>query len=152
VVFGVLFAFWTATAVCVAVIVISSAWDARDDGATAAVAPTSTEAPTATPTPEPRPPAVPPSARQVDGGYDSGELPRHLFFNLSCVGDLLIIATTDEQVYAETVCPAFVDPIFIRPFQGDPVRVTIAEGQLDIVTLAGERLTFSVARAWIERR
>jgi hypothetical protein len=152
-VFAVLFAFWTAMAVCFAAVVIVTAWDARDDDAASAAAPTSTSAPTqATPTPDARPAMVPATAQPLTGEYDSGELPRHLFFHLECAGDVLAVITTDEHVYAETECPPTVDPVFVRPFQGDPVRITIADAQMDIVSLDGERLTFDIGRAWIEPR
>jgi hypothetical protein len=154
-VFGVLFLFWAATAVCVAAIVTVAAWDGRDDSATAS-APTATVAATATPaptsTPESRPRIVPLTAKPLAGDYDSGEPQQHLFFHLGCVEDVLAVITTDEHVFAEMVCPAFIDPLFVRPFLGDAVRITVAEGRIDIVTIAGERLTFPIGRVWIERR
>jgi hypothetical protein len=149
-VFGVLFAFWVAIAVCVAAIVIDSAWDARD-GAASVAAPTATLAPAPTATPEARPPGVPSTAAEVEGDFDSGEPEQHLFFNLLCEDDVLRIVTTDERVFAETGCPPVIDPIFVEPFRGDRVRITVTDAMLDIVTIAGERLTFPVARVWVER-
>ena len=151
--FGVLFVFWVAIAVCVAAIAIDSAWDARDDGA-AAAAPTATVAaePTPVATPEPRPPGVPMTAAPVDGEFDTGEPQVHLFFNLACADGLLTVVTTDELVFAETACPTAIEPVFLEPFLTDPVRIAVANGQLDIVSVEGERLTFPIGRAWIERR
>jgi hypothetical protein len=54
-------------------------------------------------------------------------------------------------VYAETTCPLRIEPVYIEPFQGDPVRITIAEGLLEMASIEGERLTFDIGRAWIER-
>ena len=154
IVFGVLFVFWAAMAVCVAAIVIVAAWDGRDGGATAAapaatVAVSPTPAPTATP--QTRPPGVPLTAEPLEGDYDSGEPQQHLFFHLGCVEGVLMVVTTDERVFGEMECPAFIDPLFVRPFLGDPVRITVAEGRIEIVTIAGERLTFPIGRVWIER-
>jgi hypothetical protein len=157
---GVLFAFWSATAVCVAAIAIASAWDAREDAASAAaptptiVAPTAvTAAPTAAPTatPEPRPRLVPLAAEPLRGDFDSGAPEQHLFFHLDCAGGVLLVITTDEQVYAETVCPATIEPVYLQALQGVPVRLTVAEGQLEISTRLGARLTFPIGRAWIVR-
>ena len=150
-VFGVLFVFWLAVAVCVGAIVIASAWDAREDDAMAAVPIVTPTTPVATATPDARPPAVPLTASPVEGEFDSGEPAQHLFFDLHCSADVLVIITTDEHVYAETACPPRIEPVYIAPFQGDPVRVTIAEGLLEMATVAGERLTFDIGRAWIER-
>jgi hypothetical protein len=158
VVFGVLFAFWAAMAVCVAAIVIVAVGDGRGSKATAAAstAPAVTPAPTATPvsspTPEPRPSAVPSSAQPLDSAYDSGEPQQHLLFHIGCADGILTVATTDEQVYAETDCPAEIQRVFVEPFLGDPVRITVAEGGIDIVTIDGERLTFPIGRVWIEQR
>jgi len=151
---GVLFAFWAAIAVSVAAIAIASAWDAREDEVSAA-APTATiAAPTVAPTPTPaaRPNSVPLTAAQIEGEFDSGDPAQHLFFHLGCNVDVLIVITTDERVYAETACPPTIEPVYVRAFQGVPVRLTIAEGQLEIATTTGERLTFDVGRAWIETR
>ncbi len=150
VVFGVLFTFWTALAVCIAAIIIT-ADDERDGNA--AVLPTATGvAPTATALPEARPREVPLTATPLDGDYDSGEPRQHLFFHLGCTGGVLVIITTDERVYAETVCPDRIEPVYVNPFLGDPVRITVTEGHLEIVTADGARLTFEVERAWIDAR
>ena len=151
---GVLFVFWAATAVCIAAIVIASAWDAREGEVSAAVSTRTANVPTADPTAttEPRPSAVPASAQPLDGAFDTGQPPQHLFFHLDCADGVLVVITTDERLYAETSCPPVIDPIFVRAFQGVPVRLTIVEGELEIATTRDQRLTFPVGRAWIETR
>jgi hypothetical protein len=149
--FAVLFAFWTAVAVCVIAVVTGVAWDARDDG-TAAPRATATEAaPSPTATPDERPAGVPASAAELDGDFDSGVPEQHILFSIECAGDVLSVITTDERVFAETPCPPRIERAYIEPFLGDRVRITIVRGELNIVTTVGERLTFPVGRAWIQR-
>ena len=92
------------------------------------------------------------SAAPVTGEFDTGEPQQHIFFNLACADGVLTVITTDEHVFAETGCPTAIDPIFVRPFLADPVRITVTSGQLEILSIEGERLTFPIGRAWIDRR
>jgi hypothetical protein len=151
---GVLFVFWAALIVCVAVVFAMTAWDDRDGGDDAQAAPPSATAvvqPTATSTPEPRPVDVPLTALPIDGTFDTGEPEQHLFFHIGCSEGVLVIVTTDEHVYAETFCSAIPQQQVV-PFLGRPVRITISEGRLDLVADNGARLQFGVQRAWVDEQ
>jgi hypothetical protein len=149
---GVLFLFWTALIVCVAVVFTMTAWDDRDgDGDAQAAPPSPTAVVSPTATPLPRPVDVPLTASPVDGMFDTGEVEQHLFFHIGCSDGLLVIITTDEHVYAETFCSSIPQEQVV-PFLGRPVRITISEGRLDLVTEDGARLQFGVQRAWVDEQ
>jgi hypothetical protein len=147
----ILFAFWTAVAVCVAVVFAMTAWDDRGDDGTRTVAPSATAVTSPTQTPEPRPDEVPLTAAAIDGVFDTGKAERHLFFHIGCVDGVLAIITTDEHVYAETFCNSIPQDLVV-PFLGRPVRITISEGRLDLVSVDGARLQFGVQRAWVDQQ
>ena len=92
------------------------------------------------------------SASPLEGDFDSGVPQRHLFFHLTCTDDILTVITTEEQIFAETVCPPMILEVFIAPFRGDQVRITVEDGLLDVVTVNNERLTFEIGRVWLKRR
>ena len=147
-VMGVLFASWAAVLVCAGVVYSISAWRDRSTSAAAVIAPTATAlAPTATPAP--RPGAVPPSARLIEGTFDTGDPEQHLFFHIGCAGGVLAVVTTSEQLYAESSCVAAIPRSRIDLLLGMPVRITISDGRLDLSPAAGNILTFSIGRVWL---
>ncbi len=149
---GVLFAFWAVVVVCVVVVFSISAWRDRPADDAAAIAPTATPAPAVSPTPAPRPADVPLSAQLIEGAFDTGEPEQHLFFHIGCIDGVLAVVTTDERLYAESPCATPIPQAQIEPFLGVPVRITIGEGRLDLSSLSGGRLQFSIARAWVVER
>jgi hypothetical protein len=153
-VLGVLVLFWSSLIVCVAVVFAMAAWENGDGDDAQAAAPSATAVAgaTATATPAvPRPTDVPLSASPVDGAFDTGPAAEHLFFHIGCDDGVLVIVTTDEHVYAETFCDS-IPPELRVEFLGRPVRITISEGRLDLVSVDGARLQFGVQRAWVELR
>jgi hypothetical protein len=149
---GVLLLFWASLLVCLAVVFVMTAWDDRDGRDDAQAAPPSATVvvqPTATPLP--RPVDVPLTALPVEGTFDTGEPEQHLFFHVGCSDGVLVIITTDEHVYAETFCSSIPQEQVV-PFLGQPVRITISEGRLDLVADSGARLQFGVQRAWVDEQ
>lgn len=151
-VMGVLFMFWAAVVVCVAVVFSISAWRDRPADDAAAVAPTATPVPAPSPTLAPRPADVPLSAQLIEGAFDTGEPEQHLFFHVGCIDGVLAVVTTDERLYAESPCATPIPPARIEPFLGVPVRITVGEGRLDLSSPSGGRLQFAIGRAWVEER
>ncbi len=151
-VMGVLFTFWAAVVVCVAVVFSISAWRDRQADDAAAIAPTATAVAAPTATPALRPSTVPLSARLIEGTFDTGEPEQHLFFHIGCAGGVLAVVTTSERLYAESPCDAPIPQAQIEPFLGVPVRITIGDGRLDLSSAAGDVLRFPIGRVWVEER
>lgn len=151
-VMGVLFTFWAAVVICVAVVFSLSAWRDRPGAAAIAPAATPTAVPAPTQTPAPRPADVPLSARLIEGSFDTGDPEQHLFFHIGCVDGVLAVVTTDEHVYAESPCVTQIPQAQIEPFLGVPVRITVGEGRLELSSPSGDRMQFVIGRAWVDER
>jgi hypothetical protein len=149
---GVLFTFWAAVAICVAMVFSISAWRDRQADDAAAIAPTATAVSAPAATPVPRPPAVPLSARLIEGTFESGEPEPHLFFHIGCADGVLAVITTEEQLYAESPCQTPIPRARIEPFLGMPVRVTVGDRRLDLSSAAGDALQFLIGRVWVVER
>lgn len=116
----------------------------------------------ATQTPETsRPRDVPASARPVVadttfGATSAGSGAPHIFYALSCHDHLLIIATTQETIYAELDCSEYRLPEdAVRPFLSQPVRVRVNPGPPAVIvvdSIAAGTARFSVGAVWLEAR
>jgi len=150
---AILFVFWSMVVVTVSV--------------TAALTMRPGEHATAVPEPTrvvpPRPAGVPLTASFVDADLALGDATpaagtpvadQHIFYALFCDDDLLRVTTTHEIVYARIDCERYWIPDdVVRPFLGEPVRVTIERGDIVIasfMTIAGGTMRFEAEGVWLE--
>lgn len=121
-------------------------------------------APGAQPTAPPeRPAEVPTTAVSVTtnrmlgdatppAGTPVGE--QHLFYTLRCDDGVLTVTTTHVIVYATVECNRYWIPDdVVRPFLGEPVRVTVDQGDVVIasfMTIAGGTLRFEAGGVWLD--
>ena len=154
---AILFAFWAMIVVTVAVTAALTMRPGEQSERVVAPAPT----PVAPPQ---RPVEVPLSAAFVDGDLAVGDATpplgapvadQHLFYALRCDDDLLTVATTHEIVYATVACVRYWIPDdVVRPFLGEPVRVTVDHGgvvTVSFTTIAGGTMRFDAGGVWVER-
>jgi hypothetical protein len=121
-------------AFAVVIVAVTFALNARPSGGEPAPSPSATTTPF---TPPERPAGVPASAAPVIEPYDAGTTAviapadqQRLFFRLECTGELLVIATTRETVYAALPCADYnVTFDAWEPLLAQPVRVRIEPGR-----------------------
>lgn len=102
-----------------------------------------------------RPEAVPAGASEVRADVDLGArdavgLPR-VFSSQACDGDVLVIATTLERVYAELPCdralPEDVEARFIETEVS--MRLRPGDGKLFVSSEEGGSAEYTVGRIWL---
>jgi len=152
---AILFAFWSMVVVTVSVTAALTMRPGERDGQVAAPEPTAVAPPE-------RPPAVPLDAAFITADIMLGDATpaagtpaadQHIFYALFCDDDLLRVTTTQEIVYARVECGRYWIPDdVVRPFLGEPVRVTIAQGEVvlaSFMTIAGGTMRFEAEGVWL---
>lgn len=152
---AILFVFWSMVVVTVSVTAALTMRPGEHAGPTAMPEPTRV-APL-------RPAGVPLTASFVDADLALGDATppagtpvrdQHLFYALRCDDGLLTVTTTHEIVYARVGCERYWIPDdVVRPFLGEPVRVTIDRGDIVIasfMTIAGGTMRFEAEGVWLE--
>lgn len=154
---AIMFLFWSMVVVTVTVTAALTMRPGEQDGGAVTPEPTRVAPPQ-------RPADVPLSAGFVDGDLALGDATppkgtavagQHLFYALICDDDLLTVTTTHETVYATVNCVRYWIPDdVVRPFLGEPTRITIDQGDVVIVsfmTIAGGTMRFEAEGVWLER-
>jgi hypothetical protein len=152
---AILVAFWSMVVVTVTVTAALAMRPGEHDGPAAA--------PVAQPTVTPQRPAdVPSTAVLVSGDLMLGDATppagtpvadQHFFYTLRCDDGVLTVTTTHEIVYATVECSQYWIPDdVVRPFLGEPVRVTVDQGDVVVasfMTIAGGTLRFDAGGVWL---
>jgi hypothetical protein len=123
------------------------------------------EAPTVAVTPSARPETVPDTARPIRQTAALGRIVRHAdepaqaiavrrLVDATCEDDVLVIETSQENIYAPLPCGRFWDPDSAAAFLDEPVaiglKVTETRFLIFIETVPGAQAEFTVTGLWVD--
>jgi hypothetical protein len=131
------------------------------EGATPAA--DSSAPPGSTPAPIIRPSSVPAAARLVSGAFEVGDQSpggkppeaQHILYAVRCAGDVLVVSTTKETLYADLPCSKVLPDEVFRSYLAQPVLLRVDDGdprQLHLVSGALGSLGFQVGNVWVLTR
>jgi hypothetical protein len=108
---------------------------------------------------------VPQSAQPAHGSLELGHI-EHPFGpdpdvsqartleGMACAGDLLMVRTDRETVYARMPCDRFLAPEQVATLEGNPaaIRVDVGQDQRLLIESTAGNAAFSVTGVWVEER
>ncbi len=107
-----------------------------------------------------RPATVPGEAAFIGAARTFGSDPKtpaardgspHLFFHFGCNDDVLVIVTTQVELYAELPCDRAIPPQVVERFLGQPVQIRVVFNdaeKLFVESPVAGSIEFTVTRAW----
>jgi hypothetical protein len=113
----------------------------------------------------PRPEGVPDSARVIDEAATLGRIVRQAneppetigtrtLLTAACESDVMVLFTSEEELYAALPCDRFWDTQTVQAFSGEEVAIRLEVSgtrfQIFVETVSGAQSEFTVGGIWVE--